>query len=251
MTTQRTYKARAIVLRARNLGEADKIFTLLTDVSGKLDAVGKGVRRVKSQLAGRLEFGSEVTLGLHRGRNLDVITSAELVTSRWTGLVQPAAFATASVLVELVDAFCEPDLALPDVYLLLDRALDALAAGNDTVALLPRFALRLLAVLGLGPECETCVRCGATLIERRTWADLEGGGLTCEGCRPHGTEGLALDQRETENFRALCAPRGGGVRAELRAMPATARLADAFVTYHLGKRLKSSRLLDEIAGKPA
>jgi hypothetical protein len=41
------------------------------------------------------------------------------------------------------------------------------------------------------------------------------------------------------------------MRAALRATPAAARIAEAFVTYHLGKRLKSARLLDELAARPA
>ena len=111
VSAPRTYKTRAIVLRARNLGEADKIFTLLTDARGKLDAVAKGVRRAKSHVAGRLEFASEAFLTMHRGRNLDVIVSADIVRSRFASVVDPGAFATAHMLVELVDAFCEPDLA--------------------------------------------------------------------------------------------------------------------------------------------
>jgi len=61
------------VLRGRPLGEADRILTLFTDERGKLDAVAKGVRRARSHLAGRLEFGTECAFGMHRGRSLDVI----------------------------------------------------------------------------------------------------------------------------------------------------------------------------------
>ena len=52
------------MLRARNLGEADKIYTLFTRERGKIDAVAKGVRRTKSSLGGRLEFMNEVALRL-------------------------------------------------------------------------------------------------------------------------------------------------------------------------------------------
>ena len=245
MTAERTYKTRAIVLRARNLGESDKIFTLLTDARGKLDAVAKGVRRSKSHFGGRLEFASEVELGMHRGRNLDVITSAEIVATRWTSVVQPPAFATAHLLVELVDAFCEPDLALPDVYALLDGALQALAATGSPLVLVPRFELRLLAALGLGPSCDACVHCGGAFADG-AWADVDAGGLACAACRPRGSDALALDERDLDSFRALGAPRGEGARASLHATPAAARAIDAFITWHLGKRPKSSKLLEEL-----
>src|SRR5687767_1549398 len=79
MPRPRVYKAQAIVLRQRKLGEADKIVTLFSAYSGKIDAVAKGVRRTKSRLAGHLE---PLTLGsylLAEGRELDILTQAETI----------------------------------------------------------------------------------------------------------------------------------------------------------------------------
>ena len=54
--------------------------TLLTTERGKLDAVAKGVRRSgKRSRLGRLEFGNECDLSMHRGRSLDVIVAAEII----------------------------------------------------------------------------------------------------------------------------------------------------------------------------
>jgi DNA repair protein RecO (recombination protein O) len=243
----RSYKTRGIVLRSRNLGEADKIFTLFTDERGKIDAVGKGVRRAGSRLAGRLEFATEAALLMHRGRNLDVITSAEIEREFWRTIVDPGAFATANVLAELIDAFCELDYAMPDVYALIRGALAALVAAPDPAALVPRFSSRLLVLLGIGPECDGCVRCAMPLDDRVAWADLEAGGLSCETCRPHRADAFALDAADVWNFRGLAAGRGGDVKAALIATPAAARAADAFVTWHLGHRTRSSKMLDDLS----
>lgn len=241
----RTYKTRAIVLRARNLGEADKIYTLLTEARGKVNAVAKGVRRAKSQVAGRLEFAAEAFLTMHRGRNLDVITSAQLVTPRWT-VTTPASFATAHLLVELVDAFCETELAMPEIYALLLGALGALDAYDEPSAIVPRFELRLLAELGFAPECECCVGCGRELATQAAWADLAAGGLACERCRAHGADAWPLARDDVHNFQALAALAGSGRKPAMHATPAARRAVDAFVTYHLGKRPKSGKVLEEI-----
>lgn len=248
MSVQRAYKARGIVLRARNLGEADKIVTLFTVESGKLDAVAKGMRRQKSQLAGRLEFGNEVALTMHRGRNLDVITSAEIVYERWAAIVEPGTFATAHLVVELVDAFSETDLAQPEVYALLRGALHALCRASEPARLVPRFALRLLGALGLAPASDACVWCGAGFASDRAWADLEAGGLACERCRPYRADSLELGALDVANFQGLGAGRSdeGGVQPVLAATGAAARAVDAFVTWHLGRRLKAARLLSEL-----
>jgi len=244
--TSRVHKARAIVLRARNLGEADKIFTLLTAEYGKYEAIARGVRRGKSRVAGKLEFGAEAFLLLHRGRRLDVIGSADILRSSWPAITLPAGYATAHVMIELVDAFCEHDLAVPEVYALLNAALGALGSVVDPTLLIPRFNARLLAALGLAPYDADCVRCGCSLDGQPAWADLEAGGLSCRDCRPHGGDLSALEPHETTNFRSLAAPRASGARAALAAAPAAARAIEAFLTYHLGRRLKATRLLDEL-----
>ena len=232
------------MLRARNLGEADKIFTLFTAARGKVDAVGKGVRRPKSALGGTLQFLSEATLTLHRGRNLDVITSAQTVHSHWQGLVEPGTFGAASLLAEIVDAFCEPDLEMPEVYALLAGAAAALSASADAVSLVPRFQLRLLAALGLAPPDDACARCMSPFGDHDAWLDVEAGGLACERCC--GARGAAnrLDADDIASFRAVGAPRGGPVRAAMTATPRAARAIDELVTWHLGKRPKSRTMLD-------
>ncbi len=198
MTLARSYKTNAIVLRARNLGEADKILTLLTDRSGKLDAVAKGIRRGKSHYGGRLEFGNECALTMHRGRSLDVIVSAEILRAPWEQLVEPERFAVATFAVELVDAFCEPDLAVPEIYALLRGMLAGVASGEHPHALVPRFSLRLLGELGLAPPMHDCVRCGVPLAAP-AWLDAQDGGFVGIECREKWRELPEFDAGRTRH----------------------------------------------------
>lgn len=221
---------------------------MLTATRGKLDAVAKGVRRTKSHFAGRLEFLTEASLTLHVGRSLDVITGATILHSEWERLVEPPAFGAASVVAELIDAFCEPDLAQPEIYALLRAVLPALAGAAEPRALLPRFELRLLDALGVAPALEDCVRCGGA-FESEAWLDPDAGGLVCGACQPRGDAGR-LQATEIANLRALAAPRGGASGAAspatMLAVPTVARAVDALVSYHLGKRSKASAFLDEL-----
>jgi DNA repair protein RecO (recombination protein O) len=248
--SERAYKTEAFVLRGRNLGEADRIFTLFTRTRGKLDAVAKGVRRIKSHFAGKLEFLTEAALTLHAGRSLDVITGATILHSEWEQLVDPRRFAAASVVAELVDAFCEPDLEQPEIYFLLQGVVRAVAVAPAPANLLPRFELRLLDLLGVLPSLETCVRCGARFsATSEAWLDPPSGGLLCDACFPHGGETGRLSGAELENIRALSVPREakGDLVPTVYALPAVARAVDALLTYHLGKRAKASAFLEELA----
>jgi DNA repair protein RecO (recombination protein O) len=247
--SERAYKTDAFVLRGRNLGEADRIFTLFTRERGKLDAVAKGVRRIKSQNAGRLEFLTEASLTMHAGRSLDVITGATILHSEWEGLVKPAAFAAANVVAELVDAFCEPDFEQFEIYQLLQGVVHALAGAERPSELLPRFELRLLDLLGVLPSLDACVRCGADIRDAdEVWLDPSAGGLVCGACHAGGDAGK-LQGEEIFNIRALAVPRAqrGGLVPTALGMPGVARAIDALVVYHLGKRAKASAFLEELA----
>lgn len=231
-------------MRARQLGEADRIVTLFTSERGKLDAVAKGVRRAKSHLAGRLEFANECEFGMHRGRSLDVIVSAEILHAPWARLVQPERYAAASLIAELMDAFCEPDLAMPEAYELLAAAIGAVERAPDPGALLPRFELRLLDVLGLAPPVNRCVRCGGSLGSGSAWVDAQAGGLVNEGCRERWRDLPVLDPLDRENFRALATGKRGASPA-LRARPQVASAVEELLAHHLGRRPKSGAHLSD------
>jgi DNA repair protein RecO (recombination protein O) len=225
------------VLRARQLGEADRVLTLFTVDRGKLDAVAKGVRRPHSRLGGRLELFNECDLLMHRGRSLDVIVSAEISRASWSRLVEPERYAVACVTAELIDAFCEPDLALPDLYDLLAAAIPAIAASSSPEELVPRFSLRLLEILGLGPPLTTCIRCGAPL-SGMVWLDAEAGGLVDGACRQGWQNLPELGESDVRNLQGLALPKSGAM-ATLRATRKAAAAVQQLVMHHLGKRPKS------------
>jgi len=245
--TERSASTDAIVLRARPLGEAGRVYTLLTRERGKIDAVAKGVRRPKSATGGRLQPLAEVRVALHRGRSLDVITEVRTIASHWNGLVRPDAFATVSLFAETVDLFCEPELPLPEIYALLAGAVAAVAASDAPATLIPRFQLRLLDALGLAPAADACVRCGADFDDHGAWLDLESGGLGCERC--YGARGGAdaLGAADVANFRALGAARGSGSGAARTATAKVARAVDELITWHLGRRPKARALVHELS----
>ena len=118
----RTYKTRAIVLAHFDLGEADRIITLLTPEDGKVRAIAKGVRRPRSRIGGSVEPFAELELVLARGRNLDVITQVG-VAHAWLRLRDELeSTATAWYLGELADRAVEERAGAHPVYGLLHRA---------------------------------------------------------------------------------------------------------------------------------
>ena len=70
-----------IVLSRTNFGEADRIVTMLTPDYGKIRGLAKGVRKVKSKLAGGIELFSVSDISFIKGRGeVSTITSTRLKT---------------------------------------------------------------------------------------------------------------------------------------------------------------------------
>ena len=216
--------------------------TLFTRERGKLDAVAKGVRRTRSHLAGRLELATECELLMHRGRSLDVIVSAAIVHAPWLAVVQPERYAVFSLVAETIDAFCEPDLGMPDVYDLLAGVIAAIAASSAPSSLLPRFSLRLLELLGLAPPLDRCVACGKTLSAEAIWLDAQAGGFVHAACRPRWRDLPELDAADLENLRRLASAKGSKMAA-VQATQAAAKAVEELVAHHLGRRPKAGAYL--------
>ena len=79
MPAPRVYQVTGIVLSRFELGEADRVLTVLTPDLGKVRVIAKGVRRPTSRLGGTLEPFAELRLQLARGRTFDVVTQARVL----------------------------------------------------------------------------------------------------------------------------------------------------------------------------
>ena len=214
MPTERVYRTQAVVLRRHNIGEADRVLTLFTPTHGKIRAVAKGVRRMKSRLAGHVELFSRVDILLAHGRTLDIVTQAEVRDPflALRGDLWKAAYA--SYVAELVDRFAEERHDGPESHILFDVLVGALAyfdrlgilppvaaEGAPAVAVPPaevanpdaatgpaaRLAaraaeLKVLGALGYAPELYVCVRCMERLEPVENAINAAAGGTLCPRC---------------------------------------------------------------------
>jgi DNA repair protein RecO (recombination protein O) len=238
------YRDQGVVLRTYKLGEADRIVVLLTQGEGKVRAVAKGVRKTKSRFGGRLEPFSHVDLSLYRGRGeLDTVTQAEVIHA-FRDLREDYDRVTAgAAMLEVVDQVAQEREASLRLYLLLLRALRALASGpRDPSVVLDAFLLKLMALEGYRPALQECAACGGAGPYLRFSSAR--GGAVCERCRT-GQES-ALDRGTVALLAELLA--GDLDRAAQAAPPAVPRreagtLVKSFVEYHLDRRLRSYPLV--------
>lgn len=199
----RLYRTDAIVLARQDYGEADRIFILYTPGRGKLSAIAKGVRRPKSRMGPHLDYFTEASLELAKGRDLDVVTHASTVNAHSALRSDMDAYGNAAHFAEMVRHLTQDRQENRQVYDLLSSSLALL---NDGIAPWPvarHFELMLLGLLGFRPELFRCLHCLTTLEPEANAFSIQLGGLLCPRCRAVDPSAIVLSLDAQKYLRLL------------------------------------------------
>ncbi len=237
------YKEQGVVLRASKLGEADKIVTVMTQGSGKVRAVAKGIRKTTSRFGARLEPTTHVSLMLYRGRgSLDTVSQVEIISPFLPVRRHLGLFAAAETMLEATDKVAEEHERNIRLFLLLIGGLRALETEPaDPAAVAESFLLKLLSLSGFHPSLTACAECGRS--DPSLFSSGQGGAV-CAGCAAPDAapvSGAALAHLSALGASGLveagAVPADDLVRRESRA------LLFGFTEYHLERRMKSLPIL--------
>jgi DNA repair protein RecO (recombination protein O) len=247
----------AIVLRARDYLESDRIVTLLTRDLGKLAGIAKGAKASRRRFERKLEPFSHVMLYFRRRPHgqLVFITRAEAVDLEPYNLHDDLGkIALGSYMLELSDAFTSEADEAAQAYRILAEALGALARSGAACALRQAFELKLLGWAGFGLEFARCRVCRSehAMREEPVFFVTARGGTVCARCRAATIEGglrlepstgaalAALSQMSLEESGAAAHGGADGALALSR-----------FIASVLDRRLRSAEFLDSVLPPPA
>jgi DNA repair protein RecO (recombination protein O) len=212
MREQRSYPTEAIIIKHTDLGEADRVLTILTPYKGKLRAMAKGSRRPGSKKAGHLELLCYSQLQLAVGRTFEIVSQAQSKENFFHLRNELWHMTCGFYVAELVDRFVEDNMPQQNVYtLLLDtlRVLDADALElqtqraegiepsrherDRTNLLLRYFEISLLSYIGYEPVLRNCAHCGAELKPEENGFTPKLGGATCPDCSHLWSQALSMN----------------------------------------------------------
>jgi DNA repair protein RecO (recombination protein O) len=203
MTRARVYRTEAIVLKGYDYGEADRILTLYTPEQGKLRAIAKGVRRIKSRKAGHLDLFTRATLLIARGRQLDVVTQAETRES-FQGMRNDLwRSAHAHYVAELVDSFGAEQLKNAALYDLTVTTMRRLATSPRLDLVVRLFEMHLLAMTGYQPQLHRCLKCDSAIEPQINHFSSRMGGILCPDCASADVAATAISVNALKVMRNL------------------------------------------------
>lgn len=195
-------KSPAIVLRVYPWSETSLVANIYTREFGKLSVLAKGARRRKSPFEAALDLLSicRVVFIAKSADALDILTEAKLQrrfrAGSWDLLRLYCGYYTA----ELLDRCTDKGERQPELFDLTEATLTALEADAlEPRAVMLRFELQLLRILGSLPNLRQCVQCGRE-VEDSQWMIFSAlaGGILCSQCRSGARQMLQvpMDVRE-------------------------------------------------------
>lgn len=140
-------KVEGIVLKRRNLGEADRILTVFTFQKGKISVLAKGVRKITSRRAGNVELLNRVSMYLHRAKTFFILTEASSLDTYQKLKEDLTLSAYAFHIIELVDKLTAENQENKDLYIELIEVLQRLSR-NPRQILIRAFEVKILALMG-------------------------------------------------------------------------------------------------------
>lgn len=256
----------ALLLRAVDYGESDRIVHLLTSDGGRLTAIAKSARRSQRRFPGTLDvFNRLVVEGRSKPRASMAFLERARLVDPFLGLRRrPGRYALASFLVELLDRLAPESLVGSDAARLYAYAIESLRVVErctPTASLRLLLELRALDALGLRPELGRCVRCGRVAgdeiaHDHRVHFHVPDGGIVCTACslRLDGLVPVELGTLRSLDAGLTCpAEHVARVRLSEPMLEQAARLTFRFQRFHVGVELRSERFLDAVlpaAGAP-
>jgi len=244
----RTFAVDAIILRHHDFGEADRLLVCYTRERGKVRALAKGVRRIKSRKAGHVEPLNAARLLLAQGRDLAIVVQAEAIHTFPRLRRDLTRYTYAAYVAELADKFTFEEEAHAGLYRLLLQTLRRLETFPDADLVTRYYELRLLDLTGFRPELQHCTLCGAEIRPEPQFFSPQHGGVVCPRCgqsqpaRPISVDALRyLRHFQRSSFQG--AARARPTKAIHREMEA---VLQSYLTHVLERRLNAPVFLRHV-----
>ena len=143
----------SIILRSRDVGEADRIYTFYTRDHGKIEALATGVRKIKSKLAGHCLLYTVIRATFFPGRERMRLVAAVAERSYHFITVDSAACAVSGYAAEACDTMTKSGITDAALFHVLVRLFEGLQKKSASpMLLLHAFLFHFLSALGYRPS---------------------------------------------------------------------------------------------------
>lgn len=231
----KTLTVKGLIIKETKVGEGNKIFTILTDKIGKIQASAAGVRSYKSKIFAGCTLFCYSEFVISKGKSLYNISSANCIYNFFDLRVDFEKLSYATYFCDLACAVMVEQQENELLRLLLNTLY--YIEKHDNYGLIKLvFELRLLMECGLTPLISCCNNCGST--DKLTYFSPHDGVLYCSKC--HDISNISADTLETFRYIFSCDDNKiFSFNASLDVVKEANILSEQFIEAQINKRLRS------------
>ena len=191
-----------VIIKERDIGEDDKVLTILTRQYGLMEAFARGVRRMKSKLSAACGVFCYSDFVLYKGRNQVIVNSADLKSGFFGIRYDLVKTALAFYLSDITAAIAAENEESQELLRLYLNSLHLLEKGQKPNELIKAvYELRGLCIFGVMPHLSSCGECDASFANEEGFFDLQSGTIYCRACAEHQKNAHAM-KRISPRIRA-------------------------------------------------
>lgn len=182
------YRTQGFVLKKTDLWEADQVFSIYTQDFGKLEILGKAIRKIKSKLRSGAELFYLSETEFIQGKTYKTLTDAVVIDKFKNIRSDLERLKIAYQVAETTDNLISGQEKDEKIWNLLNEVFDKL---NNYTLLTTNYPLiyhyfvwNLLSILGYQIDLYNCTVCQKKLVLQKLYFNPEEGGIICEECLP-------------------------------------------------------------------
>lgn len=168
------YRTKGIVLSKRDSGEADQIFTLYTQDFGKIEVVGRSIRKITSKLKAGIDIFYFTEIEFIQGKNRKILTDAILLDKFY-------AITKIFQIIEKLTINQEKDEKIWSLIILVVKKW-SVSDTNHNEIIFHYFLWNFFSLLGYSPELYSCPICSNKLLPETFFLSPQHGGVVCWRC---------------------------------------------------------------------
>ena len=188
-----TIKTSGIIISETNLGDYDKMLTMLTPGIGKISCVAKGARRPKSALLAGTQFLCFGNYMMYKGANTYSINSCDTIEVFYNIRTDLDKLNCAVEITKIIRDVTEEN---ENCYKILQLYLNTLYVLSETdknpELIVSIFKMKLLCFLGYTPRIKECVNCKSA--ENIRYFSIKDNGFKCENCGKQDKGALIMSE---------------------------------------------------------
>lgn len=189
----KTLKVNGIIIAENNMGDFDKMVTMLTPNLGKISCSARGARRPKSQLMAGTQFLCFGEYMLFKGSDTYTINSCDPIEVFYNIRTDYDKLMCAAEITKIIkEVTTENQNSYNTLKLFLNTIYTISETDKDLGFVTSVFKLRLAKILGFSPNVNECVSCKTK--ENLNFFSFKDNGFKCDSCSKQDTGAFKMSE---------------------------------------------------------